>query len=659
MGFLAFLESGKVKADVASTMDGNGDLVVGNDLTVSNDLVVTGNLTVNGSTVTTNTETLSVEDPLIELASGNTGGDTVDMGLYGTYNDGSQRFWGIFRDATDGVLKLFDTTTVDPATGTTIDTGGAGYDHGDLQVGALTADDASSLASGTTVGNLTLANGSITDSSGAIDFGNENLSTTGTLSSDNVKSSGYMDFDAIAAPGAPADGDGRIYVAVDGSDEELFFHSDAGLVQITKDGALNAGEISVPSTNALVFTVNNDSAQGTEEDAGIVLKSGDAVGETNSVFSASMYNVAGDTGAPVIEFGMDDDGTAISASMQIGLTADSAVDLDAFLYFHGTDNAGADSSTSIVWLGHEAEMVVGSGASVITASANLDADAGLDVSGGDLTLSGGAATLTANAASSLTTSAGALTLTSAAAATWSTVAGALSLDGAGGVNLVGNAGEVDITTTGAFDVNVGAHTLDADSIALTSGGAFSMAVVDDSGQAFKVAESTNNYFLVDTSNTGAAVVLGNAATNPDFNLLGSGALTVGATGAVDAPVCVRFSTPATHAAIAVGDALYIDSSGTVNLCDADAEASSKFVGFALDSSAENTADDIRVAVAGKVSGPSGGGAFTAGGEVFLSLTAGELTQTAPSDAGDVVLKVGYAIGADAVFIQPGEAVVLA
>jgi len=37
------------------------------------------------------------------------------------------------------------------------------------------------LATGSTIGNLTLENGSITDSSNAIDFGNEALSTTGTL----------------------------------------------------------------------------------------------------------------------------------------------------------------------------------------------------------------------------------------------------------------------------------------------------------------------------------------------------------------------------------------------------------------------------------------------------------------------------------------------
>ena len=41
-------------------------------------------------------------------------------------------------------------------------------------------------------GNLSLANGSITDSSGAISFGDENLSTTGTFGSGNITSSGNI-----------------------------------------------------------------------------------------------------------------------------------------------------------------------------------------------------------------------------------------------------------------------------------------------------------------------------------------------------------------------------------------------------------------------------------------------------------------------------------
>ena len=49
--------------------------------------------------------------------------------------------------------------------------------------GALTLTAAATLASGTAIGNLTLGDGSIVDSSGAISFGDENLTTTGTLAS--------------------------------------------------------------------------------------------------------------------------------------------------------------------------------------------------------------------------------------------------------------------------------------------------------------------------------------------------------------------------------------------------------------------------------------------------------------------------------------------
>jgi len=47
--------------------------------------------------------------------------------------------------------------------------------------GAKTFSAAATLATGTTIGNLTLADGSITDSGGALDFGNETLTTTGVI----------------------------------------------------------------------------------------------------------------------------------------------------------------------------------------------------------------------------------------------------------------------------------------------------------------------------------------------------------------------------------------------------------------------------------------------------------------------------------------------
>ena len=49
----------------------------------------------------------------------------------------------------------------------------------------------------------------------------------------------------------------------------------------------------------------------------------------------------------------------------------------------------------------------------------------------------------------------------ATASNFTTVSGALTLDGANGVNIVGNASEIDITTTGTLDINAAATTIDS------------------------------------------------------------------------------------------------------------------------------------------------------------------------------------------------------
>jgi hypothetical protein len=88
------------------------------------DLSLSGNLTVSGTLTTIDTTNLTIEDPLIKLANGN-GADIVDVGLYGMYTNGGTRYTGLFRDATDGIYKLFTALEVEPST--TVDTGGVGY----------------------------------------------------------------------------------------------------------------------------------------------------------------------------------------------------------------------------------------------------------------------------------------------------------------------------------------------------------------------------------------------------------------------------------------------------------------------------------------------------------------------------------------------------
>lgn len=127
---------------VATTSD-----VTFNDLQVDGNAVVDGNLTVHGTTTTINSATVTTNDPLFNLADSNTTEDALDIGFIGKYYDTAQsriERTGLFRDASDGVYKLFtglynDSGTLDSATNV-VDITGPGFTLANLQVGTLTAD---------------------------------------------------------------------------------------------------------------------------------------------------------------------------------------------------------------------------------------------------------------------------------------------------------------------------------------------------------------------------------------------------------------------------------------------------------------------------------------------------------------------------------------
>lgn len=108
-------------------------------LTVDGNATITGNLTVNGTSNTVQSTTTSVEDNLIELANNNTSSDTLDIGIYGNYDDGLgdgvSEYTGFFRDASDSTWKLFDGLEVEP--GATVNISGSGYAKAALEVGDL------------------------------------------------------------------------------------------------------------------------------------------------------------------------------------------------------------------------------------------------------------------------------------------------------------------------------------------------------------------------------------------------------------------------------------------------------------------------------------------------------------------------------------------
>ncbi len=102
----------------------------GNTITIEADATISGNLYVVGDLVTLNVATLSIEDPLIELARLNTSTDALDIGFFGVYGSGGARYTGLFRDASDSKYKIFNALQSAPTT--TVDTGGTGYAIGTL-----------------------------------------------------------------------------------------------------------------------------------------------------------------------------------------------------------------------------------------------------------------------------------------------------------------------------------------------------------------------------------------------------------------------------------------------------------------------------------------------------------------------------------------------
>lgn len=123
--------------DVGTTAD-----VTFGSVTTTNGLVVEGNLQVNGTTTTVNSQSLEVQDNMIYLNAGESDGSPtqfVDVGFAANVNeDGSYGHVGFFRDATDGVWKIFNNYDPEPDSDVQINTGHLSFELAPLQVATIT-----------------------------------------------------------------------------------------------------------------------------------------------------------------------------------------------------------------------------------------------------------------------------------------------------------------------------------------------------------------------------------------------------------------------------------------------------------------------------------------------------------------------------------------
>jgi len=125
------------------------------------DLSLSGNLTVLGTLSTIDTTNLTVKDSLIELANGNGTTDILDIGFYGQYGSSGTEYTGLFRDATDGIYKLYTGLYNEP-TGT-VDTSNSSFTTATLQTflrssGLTTNSTAVSLTANASVNVAITAN---------------------------------------------------------------------------------------------------------------------------------------------------------------------------------------------------------------------------------------------------------------------------------------------------------------------------------------------------------------------------------------------------------------------------------------------------------------------------------------------------------------------
>ena len=225
------------EVDIAgSGSSGNITITVG----LPNDVTIAGNLTVNGDTTTVNTATLSVEDPLIALATGNTA-NSVDTGFYSRYRtNGTNLYTGLFWDATDSKYKLFHGNQAAPTT--TVNTGGTGYTASTLVVGTLEGTvGTAAQTSITSVGTLA----SITVTGAGVFNGNVDL---GNATSDTITATGRFDSDLV-----PSSDDARDLGTADLEWQDLYLDGTANIDVLTADAGTVGGAniVTVSATQTL------------------------------------------------------------------------------------------------------------------------------------------------------------------------------------------------------------------------------------------------------------------------------------------------------------------------------------------------------------------------------------------------------------------------
>ncbi len=325
-------------------------------------VIVDGNLTVSGTQVTLNATNLSIEDNLIYLNSGSTV-TNPDLGWSGSYNDGTAKNAGFYRDATDGYFKPFKDYTPDSSALLAIDTTHASFALADIQAanfrGALigNADTATVWATARTI---TLAG----DLGGNVSInGSANVTLTATIQANSV------------ALGTDTTGNYAADVAVSGSGLSITGSAGEGTQYTIASNGTNA---STPST--LVFRDSDRSFSANVVSAALV---GNASTAT-TLQTARTISLAGDVAGSVSFNGSGN--VSITTTIQANSVA---LGTDTTGNYVASVGVGAGTGLSITGTGEGAAVTV----SGVDATTSVKGVASFD--SGNFTVTSGAVTISA------------------------------------------------------------------------------------------------------------------------------------------------------------------------------------------------------------------------------------------------------------------------
>ena len=458
-----------------------------NNMTYGSNLTVTGNLTVSGSTVAVDSSTMTVEDPIMLLASNQTGSGATDIGFIGERGDDTNV--AFVWDESANTFVAATTSSADSNTTVTV------TDYADMHMGGLTADDNATIGgtlgvTGATTTAAITASGLISANAGiAVDTNkftvadtSGNVATAGTLgvtgatTLSSTLSAGNTTVATLDASGlASLDGG----IDVDGA----FTVADTSGNVVTS-GTLEAGNTTVGTLTTTGNTIigGNLTVNGTTT----------TVNSTTVSIDDAIFNLGGDS-APASD---DNKDRGVQFQWHNGS--------EAKVGFFGYD----DSASEFVFIPdatNTSEVVSGSVGSakfgslkvsdltdnrvlIAGASGEIEDSSGLTYDGSTFAVTG-AATVSGATTLSSTLSAGASTLASATVTGAATVGTTLGVTGATTLSSTLSAGATDVST------------LDASGLASLDGG------IDVDG-AFTVANSTGNI-----STSGTATITGTTTLN--------------------------------------------------------------------------------------------------------------------------------------------------